>query len=416
MNHPLVALLLAALLNAAAQAEPLPGANVESLLAIAREGSPDLRMVRLEAEAARERIGPAGALPDPFLRVELENITRNGTQEASLSPSRVGDTKYLLAQPLPFWGKRDLKREIAEAEAEQAGSRATDTWAEVAGRIKSLYAQYWLTHRALQLARENIELTRQLEKIAQARYAGGLAAQQDAIRAQVERSTMDSELVGMETEYRQQAAFINAMLARNAGAPLAEPAALRPLPARLEASVLNERLLAKNPQLAVESARIDGAGKTRDLAYRNRFPDFILGVQPMQVGDRVDAWTLMLELNVPLQQGTRRSQERESERMLEAAAARKEALGHRLNGELSGALASLEAARTTEQITRSRLLPQAELTFKAALAGYETGKVDFATLLDAQRQIRNAKLALLRAQAGQQQRLAEIERLLGEDL
>jgi cobalt-zinc-cadmium efflux system outer membrane protein len=85
-------------------------------------------------------------------------------------------------------------------------------------------------------------------------------------------------------------------------------------------------------------------------------------------------------------------------------------------GELSGAVANLEAARTTEDITRNRLLPQAELTFKAALAGYETGKVDFATLLDAQRQIRNARLALLRAQAGQQQRLADIERLLGEDL
>jgi cobalt-zinc-cadmium efflux system outer membrane protein len=121
-------------------------------------------------------------------------------------------------------------------------------------------------------------------------------------------------------------------------------------------------------------------------------------------------------MNMPLQQGTRRSQERESERMLEAAAARKEALGHRLHGELSGALASLEAARMTEEITRNRLLPQAELTFKSALAGYETGKVDFATLLDAQRQIRNARLALLRAQASQQQRLADIERLLGEDL
>ena len=230
MKSAFAAVLLALALSGTAQAEPLPGASVESLLAIAREGSPDLRMVQLEAEAARERIGPAGALPDPFLRIELENITRNGTQGATLSPSQVGDTKYLLAQPLPFWGKRDLKREIAEAEAEQAGGRAADTWAEVAGRIKSLYAQYWLTHRALQLARENIQLTRQLEKIAQARYAGGLAAQQDAIRAQVERSTMDSELVGMETEYRQVSAFINAMLARNAGAPLAAPAALRQLP------------------------------------------------------------------------------------------------------------------------------------------------------------------------------------------
>jgi len=411
-------LLLALFLAAAgpAQAEPLPGASVESLLAVAREGSPDIRMARLEAEAARERIQPAGALPDPILRIELENITRNGTQGATLSPSQVGDTKYTLMQPLPFWGKRDLKRDVATAEAEQADGRAIDAWSEVAARIKSLYAQYWLTSKALQLSRENIELTQRLEQVAQVRYAGGLAAQQDAIRAQVERSTMDTELVGMETEYRQLSAFINAMLARSGNAPLAAPSALRPLPSGLDAAALSDRLQAKNPLLAIETARVGGAEKSRELAYRNRYPDLTVGVVPMQVQNRVDAWSLMLEMNLPLQQGTRRSQERESERMLEAAAARKEALGHRLHGELSGAVANLEAARTTEQITRTRLLPQAELTFKSALAGYENGKVDFATLLDAQRQIRNARLALLRAQASQQMRLADIERLLGEDL
>jgi len=145
MKSALAAALLALALSGTAQAEPLPGASVESLLAIAREGSPDLRMVRLEAEAAHERIGPAGALPDPLFRMELENITRNGEQNATLSPSRVGDTKYTLLQPLPFWGKRDLKREVAAAEAEQASGRASDTWAEVAARIKGLYAQYWLT-------------------------------------------------------------------------------------------------------------------------------------------------------------------------------------------------------------------------------------------------------------------------------
>lgn len=415
MKRPLLlALLLTAL--AAQGAEPLPGASVESLLAAAREHSPDVRMVRLEAEAARERIQPAGALPDPVLRIELENITRNGSQNATLDPTRSGDTKYTLMQPLPFWGKRDLRRDVASAEATQAEGRASDTWAEVASRIKTLYAQYWLTGQSLQLTRENIELTRRLEQIAQARYAGGLAAQQDAIRAQLERSAMDAELVGMESELHHQMVFINAMLARPSGAALAEPAALRTIPARLDGAVLNDRLLAANPQLASEAARVGGAEKSRELAYRNRYPDLTLGVAPMQVGNRVDAWSLMLEMNLPLQQGTRRSQERESERMLEAAAARKEALGHRLMGELNSALNNLEGARTTEQITRTRLLPQAELTFKSALAAYENGKVDFATLLDAQRQIRNARLALLRAQASQQIRLAEIERLLGEDL
>jgi outer membrane protein TolC len=408
--------LLIVLLVGTAQADSLPGTSVESLLAVAREHSPDVRVLRLEAEAARERIQPAGALPDPVLRIELENITRNGSQSASLSPSGVGDTKYTLIQPLPFWGKRGLKRDVASAEAQQASGRAADTWAEVASRIKGLYAQYWLSGQALQLTRENVELTRRLEQITQARYAGGLAVQQDAIRAQLERSAMDAELIGMESEFHHLMVFINAMLGRPSGDALAEPTALRQIPARLDGGALNNRQLAANPQLAIETARVGSAESSRELAYRNRYPDLSLGVTPMQVGNRVDAWSLMLEMNVPLQQGTRRSQERESERLLEAASARKEALGYRLQGDLNAALSNLEAARSTENITRTRQIPQAELTFKSALVAYENGKVDFATLLDAQRQIRNARLALLRAQASQQIRLAEIERLVGEDL
>jgi outer membrane protein TolC len=227
---------------------------------------------------------------------------------------------------------------------------------------------------------------------------------------------MDAELLGMASEYRQLQALLNAMLARAAQAPLAEAVSLRPLPARLDAAQLGSRIQASNPQLAVEVARRTGAEKSRELAYRNRYPDFMVGVSPVQVQNRVDAWGLMLEMNIPLQQSSRRSQEREAERQLEAAAARQDSLSHRLHGELNGTLAALEAARSTEEISKNRLLPQAELTFKSALAAYETGKVDFATLLDAQRQIRNARLALLRAQASQQLRLAEIERLLGEDL
>lgn len=139
MKLPLLLILLLAAALPAQSAEPPPGASVESLLAAARDGSPDLRMARLEAEAARERILPAGALPDPVLRIELENITRNGSQSATLLPSQVGDTKYTLMQPIPFWGKRDLRREVAAAEAEQASGRAIDTWSEVASRIKNLY-------------------------------------------------------------------------------------------------------------------------------------------------------------------------------------------------------------------------------------------------------------------------------------
>jgi cobalt-zinc-cadmium efflux system outer membrane protein len=416
MNRLSHFILLSLTLATPVCAGELPGATVGSLLEVARQISPDVRMSRLEAEALHERILPAGALPDPVLRLELENVTRNGTQAATLNPAQTGDTKYSFIQPLPFWGKRDLKRDIATAEAAQGNERATVAWLEVASRIKTLFAQYWVTGKSLRLLEENAALARQLEGIAQTRYASGLAAQQDAIRAQVEYSTLAAEQIAMESEFRHLSHGINAMLSRPGPEPLAAPETLRLVPALLDIPKLVEQMLEKSPQLLVEMARQNAAEKSRDLTYRNRYPDFTVGVVPLQVQNQFNNWSLMLEMNLPLQQGSRRSLERESERNLEAAVARKEALQFRLKNEFYGYLSNLEASRTTELLTRDRLLPQAELTFKSALSAYETGKVDFATVLDALRQIRNAKLSILRTQANQQMRLADIERLLGEDL
>jgi len=404
----------------AAQAqEPLPGADVESLIAYARDRNPEYAAMRYEAEAAGERVGPAGALPDPVLRTELQNVTNYGRGgDFTLLPSQVGSTKYTLMQALPFWGKRDLKREAAEAEAAVAQGRAAGSWTEQAARIKASYAQYFAVTRLAGLVREVIDLIGRLEGITQARYAGGLAPQQDAIRVQVERTAMMSELIQTETELLNLRSGINALLARPAQAPLANPERLRPVPtpARLDYATLEQRAREKNPQIFAADARMRAAEKNRDLAYRNRYPDFIVGVSPIQTGNRVNEWEMMFELNIPLQQQSRRSQEREADKMIDVARARKDATANQLLAELSTQLAAIDSARRMETLAQTSLLPQAELTFQAALAGYESGKVDFATLLDAQRQIRKAKQDVIRARAEQQIRLAEIERLIGEDL
>jgi outer membrane protein TolC len=85
-------------------------------------------------------------------------------------------------------------------------------------------------------------------------------------------------------------------------------------------------------------------------------------------------------------------------------------------GELAEYTTTLTAAQALESITVSSLLPQAEATLQAAYVGYQNGKVDFATLLDAQRQILKAKQDVLNAQAQAQISLAQIERLLGDDI
>jgi outer membrane protein TolC len=411
----LVCALLLLPLVAGAQTRA-PGASVDDLLAWARSHNPELAAQRLEAEAAAERIEPAGALPDPSFRAELRDITRGGEQNATLSPSRVGSTRYVLSQPLPFWGKRGLKEEIARAGADEAGSRFDAAWRDLAARLKGAYADYWRSYHSLLLTREISRDVDRLAAVGRQRYAQGQGSQADALRAETERSVLASEALQMEQELHHSQIAVNTLLARPSAAPLAEPEQLRPLPASLDYATLEQRLRQHNPQLAMADAQLHGAEKNRELTYRNRWPDLNLGVAPIQYGGSVREWELMLELNIPLQQSSRRAQEREAEKLLEAAQARRSAASNQVLADLASGLSSLDTARQNEQRIGDALLPQTELIYRSALAGYEVGRVDFATLLDSQRQLRRLRIDRLRLQAEQRQRLADIERLVGEDL
>ena len=395
-----------------------PGATVEDLLAWAEQHNAELVALQHESEAAAARVQSAGALPDPVLRIELQDITRDNTESPSLLPSQVGSTKYTVLQTLPLWGKRELRSDIARAEIDQAKSRRLSLSSELSSRIKTDFAQHYQTYRATLLTREMLQLLRDLERVVQTRYANGLAPQQDVIKAQLEQTALRAELITLDTEQHHARTRINSLLNRSATAELAEPRALRPVPrdAELDSEKLLDRAQRTNPALLAQAAQITVAESTQQLIKKNRYPDLTLGISPIQRSNRIASWDFMVEFNIPLQQSTRRSQETEASAMFAAATVRKQAIASQVRGELDQALTGLEGARAQEDLLKHSLIPQAELTFQSALAGYQTGKVDFATLLEAQRQIRQARISQLKAQMEQQTRLADVERIVGEDI
>ena len=402
---------------AAIAAEPPLGADLHGLLSYAREHNPALTAMRYEAEAASLRVQPAGALPDPVLRTELMDITNQGTNKPpSLLPSQVGGTRYLLMQSVPWFGKLDLQRGIAEAQVAGARGQTAIAWVDLSGKIKTAYAMHYYLSDSIRLTRATLDLTKRLEKIAQTRYANGLGTQQEVIRAQIEQTDLQTMLIELDNEQHHVHASLNNLLSRPANADLAEPLQLRPIPASARLTSLEDRLRAHNPQLQVADASVNEAQQNRDLTYKNRYPGFTLGVAPTQSGSTVKSWDLMVEFNIPLQQESRRSQEHEAEAKMAASAARQASLLNQMLSELSESVSALETAQRTDKIITTRLLPQAELSFQAALSGYETGKLDFATLLDTQRQILKARQQSLKAQYEAQLRLSEIERLIGEEL
>lgn len=382
------------------------GGNLAALLDYAREHNPDFLASRLDADAAQQRVQPAAALPDPMLRMELIDMTKQG---ATLLPSQVGSTRYLFSQSVPWLGKRDLLQQAAEAQVAQNIGQVAATWSDLANKIKQVYAQQFYTVANTRLTQQTLISLDNLTQIAQTRYANGIATQQEVILAQLEAGNLRSELFNLDNELHHWQARMNALLARPLSSGLVTPTAWRTLPALPDVNTL----INSSPLVQSAEARVMAAEKARDLVYLNRYPTLNLGIAPTQIGNAVRTWDVMFEFNLPLQQESRRSQEREATANLAAAQARKAAVVNQLQANLAESVSGLETARRTETLTVNRLLPQSELTYQSALVGYSNGKVDFATLLEAQRQVFKAQQQQLKAQLDTQLRFAEVEWMVG---
>jgi outer membrane protein TolC len=409
------ALALSALPVASAQAEgPEVGRSLRSVIAYLEVNNPELRAMMLEADAARQRVGPAGALPDPMATMELRDVP---ISDPTLSPANAGNTRYALRQTFPLGDKRALRRGVAEAEIVAADARRQATLAELLMKAKSAYSQYWYATQARRVTEEVRRLMSDLEQIARARYGTGLVPQQDVIKAQTEVTSMRTDIVMLGSERRQAAARLNGVLARAADAPLAEAEAPREIPAAARDFATLTRLASdRNPTLALQAAQVVAADRNSRLVRANRWPDLTVGVSGIQMGTRLTNYELMVEVNIPWQRDVLRANEREALAMQSAAEAKRDAAALQLQSELGQNWAALDALREQGAILRETLLPQAQLTFDSALSAYQSGRVDFGTLLDAQRAIRKTRLDLLKVQTEQQMRLAEIERIVGEDL
>ena len=427
----LVALLVAAaLLGPTARAEEADpshgdaprgavGATVDELVAIAKAMSPELQIAALEEAAAAARIDGAGSLADPKLSLSVEdwNTNRNGGYLPS-NPAAGTTKKLKVSQELPFWGKRDLKREIAEANARKATLLKAQVENELVAKVKVAYAEYHSAHLVSGLARDLKSRLDTLAKLARARYAQALGRLQDVTRAEVEKASLETEIVRTEAERRKARVKINRLLARPLEAPLVEAPAPRPIPPMetLDLAALTERAQRSNPDILAQQATIEGADTARRLAEKGWYPDFEVAVSSVKRDGDWRGYEAMVSMNVPLQASLRESEIGEAKALAGAARTRRELRALELGNEVSDAWISLKSAREVERLLREGQLPQAEIGFQAAAKGYELGRTDLLDVLQTEQQLWKSNIDLVKMLFEQQIRLAELEKLVGGEL
>ncbi len=356
-------------------------------------------------EAAQQRAPQARSFMDPMVGVAFMRMGQTRFDD-------VDTTEVMVAQQLPWFGKRSARIATAEGMAEATGFRYLETMRAVRARVVAAYWQLWAAQCAVEISRENWELLTQFEKIARARYEAGHGLQADFLRAQVERDRLETDLLTIEQERAVAEARINRLLSApvDTARQVAEPAAKPALPDtwdELQADALRYytrlRSLEHNVaarEAAVRSARLEYAPNV-EFRVMARQHDGQSGFQEYDTG---------VAINVPwLWRGKYRAGIREAE----AERDREQALYEDQTDEMLLAIqeyyTAADAGRRTIRLFAEVILPRTREFLETTRAAYESGNVTLLELINAQQAWQDANLAYERARAGYAADVANLE-------
>ncbi|MGH6846385.1 MAG: TolC family protein [Methylocella sp.] len=384
------------------------GATVESVLAAGRRLNPSLRAAALDTAAAAAKAAGADALDDP---------TISDSYQFYRNPNVFSGHAIMVTQAFPLWGKQSLRREAALADLDAMRGREQAARDALDERIKVAFAQYYAASGALAVNREVIAVTRGMYAAAEARYGAGQRDQPAVLKTLGEETAVEIEAARLEGDRAAAREMLNALLARPASAPLAEPLRLRPVPANLATASLVERARGGSPALAASGAEVSAARTRATLAEKASYPDLTVGAGPLiQTNNRPPGVAATVGLNIPLPWGKEASEQQAATAQLGAAQQRYDAALLDIQSALGDARARLKAARNADALVARKALPEAQAALKSITADYAQGRGDLAAALDAQHRVHDLELKLLQLQLDEQTMLAAIERLIGGEL
>lgn len=408
------ALVTLSLLVGPVSAAQLPDTlRLADAIALAQRDNPGLQSARLMADAAAERVAPAGAWSDPMLAFGLMNRPLDGF--GTDDPMTMNSVE--LTQQIPWPGKLGYARERAERLADAEALDAAETERRLVARVTSVYYQLAFMDRGLTVMRETRDLLRDFLDVSSTRYAVGEGLQQDVLQAQVAVARMTEDITVMEQDRVAMAARLNALLGRDATAPidalvLPEPGA--PLP---PVDSLMIRAAAQRPALAAARERSLAAEAGYRSARRQLYPDFTVTLAYGHRPQYMDMATIMVGVSVPIFAGSAQLPLRRS--MAAEQAAREAEERHLYNetfAQLTELRADAERAARLTTLYRDAVLPQARAAVESAFSAYRVGQVDYMTLVENEMTVNRYEIESLRLSADYHRSVAELEALVGSPI
>lgn len=386
--------------------------------------NPSLRADFAKFEAAALRVPQVSELPDP--RVTY-------TQFVQSVQTRTGEQQFIasVSQAFPWFGELRLQGRIAKSEAMQVLQDYRAQMLDVRRDVTQAWHRLAYEQAAETLALEDKETLESSLDAAAALYSTGQRTRGALLKAQTELARVENDLIG----YPARIAALHQELGRllyvdqlvavpplnsGGGEPMALPSA----------EDLIAEAYAFRPEIERYRLREKQAILQHDLAQKDYYPDFSLGLNYIGIGSRPDnpmgaaapddegedAWNVAVGFNIPLPNARRRAAKQQAVKQREEAEWRRIATETKVAEEIRSVSSRLRSLEAQLRVLEDNLLPLAAETYSTNQAAYTSSQATFLDLLDAQRTLIAVRRDLLQTRRDYLLATAELERAAGGTL
>jgi outer membrane protein TolC len=248
---------------------------VDFYVQVALQRNPEILAKQRGVDAHAQVIAQVTSLPDPMLTDTIYPISDNSVQTAA---GRFTNS-LTLSQKFPWFGKLQLRGEIADLNTKIALTQLAETQLKVIEAVKLSCYDIYFNQQAITITRDSEDGLRKLFiPLAEARYRQGKGSQQDLLRAQVELNKVQDQLIQLNRQLQMTQADLAKLLsaAPQTNLQVAELVHLPALPQELED--LYKAAVASRPELQGHLQTLFREQRKVDLAKKEYFPDVTLGV------------------------------------------------------------------------------------------------------------------------------------------
>lgn len=405
-------LLLITLAASGPGAAAQPALSLAEALAIAVRDSALLTAQRSAIDAAGEYTISSRELPDPKLKLGIDNLPLDGADKYNFTRDFMTMRRIGVSQEFPRAEKRELKGRRAEHQLAREQAMLADTNAAVRRDVALVWMERYHAELMAKVVDEQYaEVTLQRDAL-----QAGVAASRTSFADRLSLQAALQMLLDRRADFDKQAARAQALLSRWLGeatarplAPLPDTTASGPAPAHTHAygaTIYDPR----HPHLQSLERQIDIAQSEADLAKAATKPDWGLELSYAQRGPSYsNMLTFQLSIDLPLFADRRQNREAAARlaQVAQARALREDALRQHL-AEVAAAQAEWNVAAMRLKRFDDELLPLARDRARLALAAYRSGFGTLAAVLEMRRTELDLRLQKLQLAAEQGRARAQL--------